>query len=87
MKRGAVLINTSRGGLVDEEALVRALEDGYLGGALLDVYAHAPLLRDHPLRNLKNVIMTPHIAFYSEDSYLELRRRAAEAVLRYLHGS
>jgi D-3-phosphoglycerate dehydrogenase len=87
MKRGAVLINTSRGALVDEVALVRALEDGHLGGALLDVYSHAPLALEHPLRNLKNVILTPHIAFYSDNSYLELRRRTAEAVLKHLSGA
>jgi D-3-phosphoglycerate dehydrogenase len=80
MKHGAVLINTSRGGVVDEEALVDALRRGHLDGALLDVYAHAPLPTPHHFQGLSNVILTPHVAFYSEDSLAELRRRAAEAV-------
>ena len=84
MKPGAVLINTSRGALVDEDALVEALGEGRLGGALLDVYQKAPLPVDHPFRTLSNVILTPHVGFYSEGSLLELRRLAAEAVLRHL---
>jgi phosphoglycerate dehydrogenase-like enzyme len=84
MKPGAVLINTSRGGLVDEDALVTALRAGHLAGAILDVFKSAPLPVDHPLRQLKNVILTPHVAFYSEDALLELRRLAAEAVRAYL---
>jgi D-3-phosphoglycerate dehydrogenase len=84
IKPGAVLINTSRGGLVDEDALVEALRSGHLAGALLDVFRTAPLPVDHPLRQLKNVILTPHVAFYSEDALLELRRLAAETVRAYL---
>jgi phosphoglycerate dehydrogenase-like enzyme len=84
MKPGAVLINTSRGGLVDENALFEALRTGRLGGALLDVYEHAPLPVEHPFRTLPNVIFTPHVAFYSEESIQELRRLTAEAVLRHL---
>jgi phosphoglycerate dehydrogenase-like enzyme len=84
MKPGTVLINTSRGGLVDEDALVTALRAGHLAGALLDVFKSAPLPVDHPLRQLKNVILTPHVAFYSEDALLDLRRLAAEAVRAYL---
>jgi len=84
MKPGAVLINASRGGLVNEDALVTALRAGHLAGACLDVFQSAPLPIDHPLRLLKNVILTPHVAFYSEDSLLELRRLAAEAVRAYL---
>jgi D-3-phosphoglycerate dehydrogenase / 2-oxoglutarate reductase len=84
MKPGTILINTSRGGLVDEKALASALLEGSLGGALLDVFERAPLAPDHPFRTLKNVILTPHVAFYSEDSLLELRRRTAEAILRYV---
>jgi D-3-phosphoglycerate dehydrogenase len=80
MKRDAVLINTARGALVDEDALVKALREGSLGGALLDVYEHAPLPANHRFQGLSNVILTPHVAFYSEDSLSELRRRAAEAV-------
>ena len=63
MKPGAVLINTVRGALVDEAALVQALQSGRLGGALLDVYERAPLPTEHPLRLCDNVIFTPHVAF------------------------
>lgn len=84
MKPGAVLINTSRGGLVDENALVEALGAGRLGAALLDVYEHAPLPVDHPFRTLTNVIFTPHVGFYSEGAIQELRRLTAEAVLGHL---
>lgn len=84
MKSSAVLINTSRGGLVDENALAHALREGSLGGALLDVFERAPLPANHPFRTTKNLILTPHVAFYSEDSLMELRRRTAEAVLSHL---
>lgn len=84
MKPGAVLINTSRGGLIDENALLEALCEGHLGGALLDVYQEAPLPATHPLRSLSNLILTPHVGFYSEDSLQELRRLTAEAVLKHL---
>jgi D-3-phosphoglycerate dehydrogenase len=80
LKPGCVLINTARGGLVDEQALVEALQTGKLGGALLDVYQCAPLPPDHPIRQCRNVILTPHVAFYSEGALNELRRRAAEQV-------
>jgi D-3-phosphoglycerate dehydrogenase / 2-oxoglutarate reductase len=84
MKPGAVLINTSRGGLVEEPMLIDALRSGQIGAALLDVYEQAPLPVDHPFRALDNVLMTPHVAFYSEDSLQRLRRLTAEAVLKCL---
>jgi D-3-phosphoglycerate dehydrogenase len=84
MKNGAILINTSRGALVDHAALVDALRSGHLAGAALDVYEKAPLPVDHPLRTCPNVIFTPHVGFYSEGALSELRRRAAEEVKRRL---
>jgi D-3-phosphoglycerate dehydrogenase len=87
MKPETVLINTSRGGLVDEEALAAALEAGRIAGALLDVYEHAPLPVDHPFRQLSNLILTPHVGFYSEQSLIELRRRAAESILAHLEST
>jgi D-3-phosphoglycerate dehydrogenase / 2-oxoglutarate reductase len=84
MKPSAVLVNVARGGLVDERALAEALGSGRLAGALLDVYEHAPLPEDHAFRGLKNVILTPHVAFYSEEALGELRRRVTEAVLKHL---
>ena len=62
MKSDAVLINTSRGGVVDEPQLLQALEKGLIGGACLDVFEEEPLRRDHPLRRMDNVILTPHTA-------------------------
>jgi D-3-phosphoglycerate dehydrogenase / 2-oxoglutarate reductase len=84
MKPGAVLINTARGELVNEAALADRLASGALGGALLDVYREAPLPMDHPFRRLDNVILTPHVAFYSDESLHDLRRSAAEVVRQYL---
>jgi D-3-phosphoglycerate dehydrogenase len=84
MKPNAVLVNTSRGGLVDEGALAAALESGQIAGALLDVCEKAPLPVEHPFRNLSNLILTPHVGFYSEESLVDLRKRAAESVLEYL---
>lgn len=85
LKPGAVLINTSRGGLVDEAALVQSLRCGHLGGALLDVYETAPLPFNHPLREFPNVILTPHVAFYSDESLSDLRRLAALEVRKHLN--
>lgn len=75
MKSNAVLINTCRGGVVDTAALVQALNDGLIRGAGLDVFEEEPLPKDHPLFDLPNVVVTPHAAWYSEESFEELKRR------------
>lgn len=67
MKRNSLLINTSRGPVVDEPALVQALKDGTIGGAALDVLCEEPPATDHPLFGMDNVILTPHIAAFSAD--------------------
>jgi D-3-phosphoglycerate dehydrogenase len=86
MQPTAWLINTSRGALVDEAALVRALDEGWIGGAALDVLASEPPAADHPLLGRQNAIITPHVAFASAEAVVELRRRAAEHVACVLRG-
>jgi D-3-phosphoglycerate dehydrogenase / 2-oxoglutarate reductase len=86
MREGAVLVNTSRGGLVDEEALVEALEEGRLGGAGLDVFEREPPGPDHPLLALPNVVVTSHSSHYSLESGAEMRDRAFRNVADVLAG-
>ena len=86
MKPTAFVINTSRGGIVDEQALAVALKEGRLGGAALDVLSIEPPPLDHPLRQAPNIILTPHLAFYSRESVIELQTKAAEEVARALRG-
>lgn len=75
MKPSAILVNTARGGLVDTDALVTALEQGEIHGAGLDVFETEPISADHPLTGFDNVVLTPHAAWYTEESYFELKRR------------
>jgi D-3-phosphoglycerate dehydrogenase len=86
MKQGAILINTARGPLVDEAALIAALDSGHLGAAALDVVAAEPLARDSKLVGRDNVILTPHTAFYSVEALDELQTKCASDVARVLSG-
>jgi D-3-phosphoglycerate dehydrogenase / 2-oxoglutarate reductase len=85
MKPSAYLINTARGPIVDDHALARALDAGQLAGAALDVLPEEPPINS-PLIGKENVIITPHTSFYSEESLLELQRKAAEEVVAALTG-
>lgn len=86
MKKSAFLINTSRGALVEEEALVNALASGVIAGAALDVYANEPLPSENMLKGLPNLIMTPHIGSATEESFLKAGLLAAENVRDVLGG-
>ncbi len=86
MKPAAYLINTSRGGVIDQDALVSALASGRIAGAGLDVTDPEPLARDHPLLRLDNVTLTPHVAWYSEESREAVTTQAAREALRIVRG-
>ena len=86
MKPTAVLVNTSRGSIIDSEDLLRALNDGLLAGAGLDVLAEEPPRGDDPLVLHPRTVITPHAAFNSEESVIELRRTAANQMAEILSG-
>ena len=86
MKRSAFLVNTCRGPVIDEYALARALDDGELAGAGIDVLEGEPPPADHPIRSARNAVITPHTAFYSEESLHELQTRTAQCAADVLCG-
>ena len=86
MKKGAYIVNTGRGPLIDEPALIAALDSGQIGGAGLDVVAAEPLAKDSPLLGRDNVIISPHTAFYSIEALNELQTKCATDVARVLSG-
>ncbi len=86
MKPTAYLVNTSRGPLVDEAALIEALEGGTIAGAALDVYDIEPLPLDHPFRRLRNTVITPHLGYVSRDLYRVFYGVAVEDIRAWLDG-
>ena len=87
MKPSACLINTSRGPIVDEDALLEALQDRRIGGAAIDVYGAEPLPADHPMRTLDNVLLTPHIGYVTAENLAKMYRDAAENIAAFLDGN
>ena len=86
MKPTAILVNTSRGPIVDEQALVEALRGGAIRGAGLDVFDQEPLPRHHPLRELRRAVLTPHLGYVTEKTYEIFYRDAVEDVAAFLAG-
>jgi len=86
MKKGSIIVNCARGGLIDENALASALESGHIAGAGLDVVEPTPPNPSSPLLAQENVIITPHTAFFSQASTVELEERTAGEVVRVLAG-
>jgi len=87
MKRDAYIVNTSRGPLIDQAALIAALREGRIAGAGLDVYDQEPLPPDHPILSAPNTVLTPHLGYVTEENYRVYFQGAVEAVEGYLKGS
>jgi D-3-phosphoglycerate dehydrogenase len=86
MKPTAILINAARGAVVDTNALVKALQEGWIAGAGLDVYEEEPLPKDHPLTKLDNVVLTPHIGASTEEAQMRAGIEVAEKIVEILRG-
>jgi len=86
MKPAAILVNTARGGLIDEQALYRALAEKRIAGAALDVFEQEPLAANHPLTQLDNLLCSPHVAGQTQEALVRMSIGAAENILRVLRG-
>ena len=86
MKKSAYLINTARGSLLNETAIVKALEEGWIAGAALDCFEREPLAADHPLRSAPNVLLCPHMAPCAWGNAQEMNRGAAQNILDLMNG-
>jgi phosphoglycerate dehydrogenase-like enzyme len=87
MKRSAVVVNTSRGPLIDQAALIAALQEGRIAGAGLDVFDEEPLPAGHPILSARNTVLTPHLGYVTEENYRAYFAGAVEAILGYLAGN
>lgn len=87
MKPSAFFVNTSRAGLVDQDALRRALEEGWIAGAGLDVFDVEPLPQDHWLRSSPRTLLSPHMGYVTEESYRIFYSHAVEDIAAFLNGA
>jgi phosphoglycerate dehydrogenase-like enzyme len=87
MRPTAILVNTSRGPIIDEAALVRALEDGRIGGAALDVYDEEPLPANHPLRSAPRTVLSPHTGYSTDENLRRFYEETVEDIAAYQAGS
>lgn len=86
MKQGVIIINTSRGGIIDEESLVEALKSKKIAGCGLDVFESEPIREEHPILKMKNVILTPHIGGVTFESFSEMMERAIYNIKMFCEG-
>jgi len=86
MKKSAYLVNTARGAIVDEAALVKVLRENAIAGAALDVFVEEPLAQNHPLLDLENVVLTPHLGWPTDSGFEGFAENAVENILDYAHG-
>jgi phosphoglycerate dehydrogenase-like enzyme len=86
MKRTALLVNTSRGPIVDEAVLAAALANGTLAGAAVDVYGSEPVPPDHPLLTAPNTVLTPHLGYVTDDNYAVFYSQTVEAIAAFAAG-
>jgi phosphoglycerate dehydrogenase-like enzyme len=86
MKRSAYLVNTARGAIVDETALVKILQEKTIAGAALDVFLQEPLPKNHPLTRLDNVVLTPHLGWPTDSGFAGFAENAVVNILDYMNG-
>lgn len=86
MKQTAFLVNTSRGPIVDESALLAALKEKRIAGAAIDVFEPEPIAKAHPLLGLGNTVITPHLGYVTEENYRLLYAQAVEDIAAFLDG-